>query len=304
MIWKETGVLKDSYMSYFNPSVLFREYFTYMVSCGSFHCDDRYSVKKDGSRHPIFFYITEGELNFAYEGQHFSAKQNEIVILNGYKPHHYFCQSSCEFLFFHFDGAQVPALIDRLISDNGSPLFRLESAREILEKINEPITRLCHQERASDAMLSSIVYSVLCMIPVSGTSSNLYIPSRMQISPDMMSYRVIEYVDQHIDRNYTIQELADYAGLSRYYFMRRFRQETGYTPQEYIAVAKINYSKLMLRTTALTVSEISERLGYSSPASFINAFRARRGIPPNQYRKLYARKQPPAAPLSAAEGAR
>ena len=38
----------------------------------------------------------------------------------------------------------------------------------------------------------------------------------------------------------------------------------------------------------LPVAEIADFLGYSSSASFINAFRMRRGISPNQYRKLYA----------------
>ena len=74
--------------------------------------------------------------------------------------------------------------------------------------------------------------------------------------------------------------------------MRLFKKETGYSPEEYVSIAKINYAKLMLRTTVLPVSEIAEFLGYSSSASFINAFRKRRGIPPNQYRKMYAGKQP------------
>lgn len=290
MIWKETGVLKGSYMSYFNTSEVFREYFIYMVSCGYFLCDEEYSIKKAGSRHPIFFYIIEGALDFDYEGRAFTARANDVVILNGYKPHHYYCANRCEFLFFHFDGKTVPEMIDRLISDNGSPLFVLSNAHDIYSNINEPITKLCHQERASDAYLSSIVYSTLCMIPKEGADSNLFIPSRVKLTADMISYKVIEHIDHNIGQNFTVQELADHVGLSRHYFMHLFKKETGYSPQEYVSVAKINYAKLMLRTTALTIAEIADYLGYSSSASFINAFRMRRGISPNQYRKMYASK--------------
>ena len=126
------------------------------------------------------------------------------------------------------------------------------------------------------------------MLPETGADSSLFIPSRVKLSPDMVSYQVIEYIDQNIRETYSVQELADHVGLSRHYFMRLFKKETGYSPQEYVSSAKINYAKLMLRTTVLPVAEIADFLGYSSSASFINAFRMRRGISPNQYRKLYA----------------
>ena len=103
-------------------------------------------------------------------------------------------------------------------------------------------------------------------------------------------YKVIEYIDRHIEQNFSIQELADYVNLSRSYFIHLFKKETGYSPQEYVSVAKINYAKLMLRTTVLPITEIADYLGYSSSASFINAFRMRRGVSPNQYRKMYASK--------------
>lgn len=290
MIWKETGVLKGSYMSYFNTSEIFRQCFVYMVSCGYFICNKDYSVRKAGSRHPIFFYVIDGELNFKYEGGTFTAAADDIVLLNGYKPHHYFCDSHCEFLFFHFDGNTVPEMIDRLISDNGSPLFQLENARDIFGNINEPITKLCHQERASDAFLSSIVYTALCKIPRAKADSSLFIPSRLELTEDMVSYKVIEHIDRNISRNFSVQELADYVNLSCDYFKHLFKKETGYSPQEYVSIAKINYAKLMLRTTSLPVAEIADHLGYSSSASFINAFRLRRGVSPNQYRKLYSHK--------------
>ena len=290
MIWKEKGVLKGSYLSYFNPSDIFQQCFVYMVSCGYFLCSHEYSVKKTGSRHPIFFYVLDGELCFDYEGISFTAKANEIVLLNGYKPHHYYCNTRCEFLFFHFDGKTVPEMIDRLVSDNAGPLFRLENAREIYADIYEPITKLCHQERASDAFLSSIVYSTLCRIPGTGGDSSLFLPAHVELTEDMVSYKAITFIDRHIGQNFTVQELADHVSLSRSYFLHLFRKETGYSPQEYISIAKINYAKLMLRTTALSINEIADYLGYSSSASFINAFRMRRGVSPNQYRKMCDRK--------------
>lgn len=271
-------------MCFFHASDIFKKFYFYMVSCGYFLCDQHYSVKSQGNRTPIFFYIIDGQLELEYEGETYTAKANDVVLLNCHKPHHYYCKDSCEFLFFHFDGITAPDLVDHLIASHGSPVFSLKNAREIYTTINEPIMKLCYQEQDSEASLSSIVYSTLCMIPATDANTGLFIPSHVELSEDTVSYKVIEYVDKHIDQNFTVQQLADFVNLSRDYFARLFKKETGYSPLEYVAIAKINYAKLMLRTTTLSITEIAEFLGYSSPASFINAFRMRRGTSPNKYR--------------------
>ena len=291
MIWKEKGVKKGSYMCFFRPSDIFREIYCYMVSCGYFLCDGEYSVKKSETRPPIFFYIVDGSLQVEYEKKKFIARANDVVLLNCRRPHHYYCTDQCEFLFFHFDGAGMPAMVDRLTELNGGPVFTPPNARDIYDNISGPIMKLCYQEEATDAFLSSVVYSTLCMIPKGGAVSKRFIPSRRELPADTVSRRVIEYIDQHVDRNFTLQELADYVNLSRHYFARLFKKETGYSPLEYVSIAKINCAKMILRTTSLTVAEIADDLGYSSSASFINAFRARRGISPNRYRSLNAKRQ-------------
>ena len=139
--------------------------------------------------------------------------------------------------------------------------------------------KLCYQEQASDAFLSSVVYSTLCLIQ----SSNDTLPASISPYSDMAA-KTIEYIKNHIEQHFTLQQLADYAHLSPYYFSHIFKKETGYSPLEFVSITKIDYAKLILRTTSVSVSEIAEFLGYSSSASFINAFKARRGISPKKYR--------------------
>ena len=279
MIWKETGVCKGSYMCFFDISPTFKEYYYYMVSCGYFLCDEKYNVNYKGMRPPIFFYIINGSLELNYESRHYTAGPNDIVLLNCYKPQQYYCTDNCEFLFFHFDGKMAQSLTDYLISINGGPVFTLDNARDIYTNINGPIMKLCYQDQTSEAYLSSLVYSTLCMIP---ENCKALAPSSME-EPSVSS-KVIEYIDRNIDQHFTVQSLADYVNLSPCYFSRLFKKETGHSPLEYVSIAKINYAKLMLRTTTISITEISDFLGYSSSASFINAFKARRGVSPNKYR--------------------
>ena len=50
-------------------------------------------------------------------------------------------------------------------------------------------------------------------------------------------------------------------------------------------MTKINYAKNILKTTENSITEIADLLGYSSDASFINAFKKRAGISPARFRR-------------------
>ena len=279
MIWKETGVSKGSYICFFDTSEVFKNYFYYMVSCGYFQCNEHYRVVDKGTRPPLFFYIISGSLEIEYEGTHHIAHANDVVLINCFKPQLYYCTGNCEFLFFHYDGASAASLTNHLIDQNCGPVFTLDNARDIYRIINEPIMRLCYQDQVSEASLSSMVYSTLCKIQERNSLSSAAITSDQSVSST-----VITYINNNIQKHFTLQELADYVNLSPYYFSKLFKKEVGHSPLDYVSLTKINFAKMMLRTTALSVTEIAEFLGYSSTASFINAFKLRCDISPKRYR--------------------
>lgn len=279
MIWSEPGVCKGSYICFFNTSDVYKKYFYYMVSCGYFQCTENYRIVDKGTRPPIFFYIINGSLEIEYEGSHYTAHANDVVLINCFRPQLYYCTDSCEFLFYHYNGKDAPNLTDYLIKQNNGPVFTLNNARDIYLAINEPIMRLCYQDQVSEGSLSSMVYSTLCKIQERNSISPAATSSDLSVSET-----IIQYINNNICKQFTLQELADYVNLSPYYFSRLFKKEVGHAPLDYVSITKINYAKMMLRTTKLSVAEIGESLGYSSSASFINAFKLRRGISPNKYR--------------------
>lgn len=286
MIWKEKGVLQDSDMCFFSPSDIIRKYYCYMLSCGHYNCDSEYSVRRVGNRSPLFFYIVSGILKLEYQDKQYEASADDIVLINCYYPHHYYCNSNCEFLFFHFDGKEARTITNHLIEQNHSPVFHLNNATEIYKNISEPILRLCYQEQTTDTFLSALVYSTLCSIQ----AFNEILPSTASTSSDVIT-RVIDYMKSNIGQQLSLQLLSEEVNLSPYYLAHLFKKETGSSPIEYMANLKTNYAKLILRNTNMTISELAETLGYSSSSSFINAFKARRGLSPQKYREQISRKK-------------
>ena len=84
-------------------------------------------------------------------------------------------------------------------------------------------------------------------------------------------------------RPWTIGELAKEAALSRSTFFDRFRREVGVAPMEYLLGWRMAIAKDLLRGDGVSVGEVAQRVGYSSPSTFSVAFARQVGISPTTY---------------------
>ncbi|WP_187775767.1 AraC family transcriptional regulator [Luteimonas suaedae] len=89
----------------------------------------------------------------------------------------------------------------------------------------------------------------------------------------------------HIDRPWTVAQLASAAALSRSSFFERFTQTVGVAPMEYLLAWRMQIARQLLRQGELRASEIAERVGYGSSSAFSVAFRRHVGLAPSAYRK-------------------
>lgn len=94
----------------------------------------------------------------------------------------------------------------------------------------------------------------------------------------------------YIEQDFTNPELSldflqDKFGVSGKYLSRLFKEEYGMKFVDFLIELRIAEGKRLLAHTNLTVQEITERLGYSSPISFARTFKKIVGVPPADYRR-------------------
>lgn len=95
----------------------------------------------------------------------------------------------------------------------------------------------------------------------------------------------IEYISKHKNENVTLNQMAKLCHTSEGYFSRLFKKEMGENFSDYVSRMKINLSKKLLETTDLSVTEISNDLGFSDAGYFIKRFKKQEGITPALFRK-------------------
>lgn len=94
-----------------------------------------------------------------------------------------------------------------------------------------------------------------------------------------------QYIDEHYAESITLDQLAHYAGLNKYYLVHVFNREMGCSPISYLIERRISESKRLLAATRTPVQQISRQLGFSSPSYFSQSFRRATGVSPAEFRR-------------------
>ena len=98
--------------------------------------------------------------------------------------------------------------------------------------------------------------------------------------------RAVEYINENIFDELTIDDIAGAIHVSKYYFCRKFREATKMTVMKYVLKTRIVIASEMLLKERCSLTEISSRCGFSSVSYFSRAFKREVGISPLEYRKI------------------
>jgi AraC family transcriptional regulator len=102
--------------------------------------------------------------------------------------------------------------------------------------------------------------------------------------------RVIEFINAQIDQEIGLEQLAQVAGVSPFYFCREFKRSIGFPPHHYVMQRRVELSKRLLESTKKSITDISAELGFPTPSHFAATFRKLLGLTPTHYRRQFIRR--------------
>ncbi len=97
--------------------------------------------------------------------------------------------------------------------------------------------------------------------------------------------QIIEYINSHLAEDLSIDMLADVAFMSKYYLMRKFKAETGYSIHQYITSKRLLLAKELLNTTDTAITDICFQCGFKDYSSFFREFQKNFKVSPRQFRQ-------------------
>jgi AraC family transcriptional regulator len=97
--------------------------------------------------------------------------------------------------------------------------------------------------------------------------------------------KVIAYIDDYLDEDFGVDDLAVVAELTPFYFSRLFKQVTGKGPHQYVMERRLQKAVQLLSESELTISEVAQRTGFSDQSHLGRYVRSTLGVTPKSLQR-------------------
>lgn len=280
-IFHKENTIQSRSSIYFNtPSDAAVEHLFYVQMYGHFVCDSRYSVlKRDPFESYLIMRTLQGSGTLITPCGEFVLQPGDIALVDCGQAHDYFANGYWEFQWFHFLGNASRYICRQFLESGGNVAHVTDVSRAsqyiamIADKRGSLTGTLDDEVR-----ISALIHEILSEMLALGKSSH---ETRHR---DAIA-QAIDYIQRHYAERITVSGLADSLGMSNSSFSHLFKAKTGFSPYDYLINHRINQAKYLLWAHDLSVGEVSERVGFGSPANFIQKIREKAGVTPHHFRK-------------------
>ena len=148
--------------------------------------------------------------------------------------------------------------------------------------VSSAIAEFSSKEKYSSELLSLIFEEILYHI-IRSFDGEAIQRNINNLPANELCFQIMHYIDTHI---YSIKSLASLSEKFSYnysYLSNFFKKNTGYTISDYYQNRRLEAAKLLINAGGLKITNIAERLNYSSLYAFSKAFKKKYGIAPKSY---------------------
>lgn len=110
------------------------------------------------------------------------------------------------------------------------------------------------------------------------------LPRRQELS----TAETRRWTADHLSEALSLDELARHARMSTRTFTRRFREEVGQSPQQWLLQRRLDYARHLLEATDLSIAEVARTAGFGDPLLLRKHLRTYVGMTPSAYRQAYS----------------
>ena len=247
-------------------------------SAGHIFAQEGRRISRPGGRSDwLLFYVAEGSEDFSLTGEE-RMQEGSFILFRPFErqEHTHRDTRTGEFYYIHFDapeGFDPLGLCTSVIYH--AP--RNTAVRDLFECV---IAELQTKQHAYGKLCAAKLLELLALLAREAADSHAQGGRHTgQIAG------IVQLFNREYFENHPLEHYAALCHMSKFHFLRVFREVTGSTPVEYKNRIRMEHAEMLLSDLALPIQEIAAQLGYSSPAYFCEAFRKHFGTSPSQYRK-------------------
>ncbi|MDE6953456.1 MAG: AraC family transcriptional regulator [Erysipelotrichales bacterium] len=234
--------------------------------------------------HPFteIFLVLDGEGTFTVENKSFDIKTNDLIIVlpNVYhqelshdnKPLEY-AVLGVKDLLFQVEDSNQNFIFQNFDKDNQDILYYFHHL--LMESENKEIG----YDTVCQKLLELLILKIIRKMNINLQAQQAFLPVKREIR------MICHYIDQNYSEDLSLESLAQYMKMNKYYMAHEFKKYMHISPIQYLIKRRIEECQSLLKTSSLSVSEISEAVGFSSQSYFSQIFKKEIGMTPLEYRQ-------------------
>ena len=233
--------------------------------------------RPNGRNDFLLFYVAKGRENFFLDTETIAEEGSFIFFRPLEKQEHIYKENKTgEFYYAHFN---APEDFD-LFGFKSSTIYSSKPSTNVRDLFEEIIGEIQTKQPAYEKICVAKLFNIIALLK--RKNENIINPPPKYA--DKISF-VIQIMNKEYEKDYSLEDFAKMCNMSKFHFIRIFKEITGSSPLEYRNKIRLDHAKELLADTDKTISEIGRSVGYPHNSYFCDAFKNKTGMSPSQYRK-------------------
>ena len=235
----------------------------------------------------------EGSVTYTVDDIVYQVRKGEVLIIPPDMQHALSMGEESSRYLFLFEPEGILSMRDiKTLTPYFHRPFHLRDGSEAHVRIRELLLKLKDVYEKRELMWNTVCYSYL--LQVYAMLGQRYLNGVRNRIPD--GGRIVEsevitasmtYINNHYKQDLSLEDVAEFAGFSRYYFSRSFKKQTGYSFKDYLCEKRLQVATDLLIRTDKSMKDVAAESGFGSVATFNRVFREKKGCTPTQFRAIY-----------------
>ncbi len=244
--------------------------------CGYYRKARDHFIERSGISQNILIYCIEGNGRAGIAGTSIDVRPGTLLLIPKNTPHFYGSIPGNPWTIYWAHFEDLSGFLKKEISETQISIGVQPDLEEVFQKIislmSAPVTY--QQAISADGHLNFF----LCRV-----YEHFAFPSKIE---NKLIQSCKDYLETHLEDRLSLDLIAEYLHVTKFHLAREFKRCTDKTLWQYFTERKMFRACQWLKESDLTISEISFRLGFSTPYYFSMVFKKSIGFPPSQYRNF------------------
>lgn len=269
----------------YTPSPFARANLLHLQEIGHLQALTAHTSSRDRLRSFLCFLVEKGSGQLTYQGRVYPLEAGDVVFIDCMKPYAHSTRREelWTLRWCHFYGPSLPAVYAKYCERGGEPVIRPGDSAPFVRLL----TRLQETAGSDDYIRDMRINEELSGLLTCLMEESWHQGRHQGGSRKMDVAQVKAYLDGHYREKLTLESVAEYFFINKYYLARLFREKYGVTLTTYLQQVRITHAKRLLRFTDKKIESIGMECGVGELPYFSRVFKKMEGVSPSEYRNMW-----------------